>query len=49
MATIKSIEDAIKADWNWLRAMIATNQTVSMGVVAVGCVILGRFGFPWIV
>lgn len=39
------IEDQIKSEWNWVRAMIATNQTASLAIFGGACFILGAFLF----
>lgn len=42
---LQTVEDKIKGEWNWVRGMIATNQTVSLGIFGGACFILGAFLF----
>ncbi len=42
-----TVEDHIKTDWNWLRAWIATHQTISIGIAVVAAWLFGHFRWPF--
>lgn len=43
---LQPVEDRIIAEWNWVRGLIATNQTVSLGIVCGVAWMLGHWHFP---
>lgn len=43
---LQTVKDRIKEEWNWLRGMIATNQTVSLGIVCGAAWMLGHWRIP---
>lgn len=44
--SLQSTEAAIKADWNAVRAFIATHQTITLVAVGVALWLFGHFRWP---